>query len=64
MGDIELDRAILDEIGDPLLHLLRNAVDHGIESPAERRRAGKAEEGRIVLSATRDRKRRGHPGGR
>ena len=54
-GDIELDRAILDEIGDPLLHLLRNAVDHGIESPAERRRAGKHEMGRIVLSAARDR---------
>ncbi len=54
-GDIELDRAILDEIGDPLLHLLRNAVDHGIESPADRRRAGKHEMGRIVLSAARDR---------
>lgn len=54
-GDIELDRAILDEIGDPLLHLLRNAVDHGIESPAERRRAGKPEMGRIVLAAARDR---------
>ena len=54
-GDIELDRAILDEIGDPLLHLLRNAVDHGIESPAERRRSGKHEMGRIVLSAARDR---------
>ena len=54
-GDIELDRAILDEIGDPLLHLLRNAVDHGIESTAERRRVGKHEMGRIVLSAARDR---------
>jgi two-component system chemotaxis sensor kinase CheA len=54
-GDIELDRAILDEIGDPLLHLLRNAVDHGIEAPAERRRTGKHEMGRIVLSAARDR---------
>jgi two-component system chemotaxis sensor kinase CheA len=54
-GDIELDRAILDEIGDPLLHLLRNAVDHGIESAAERRRAGKPEMGRIVLAAARDR---------
>ena len=39
--EIELDRAILDELGDPLLHLLRNAVDHGIETPAERRRRGK-----------------------
>jgi len=54
-GDIELDRAILDEIGDPLMHLLRNAIDHGIESPADRRRAGKPEMGRIVLAAARDR---------
>src|SRR3989475_12060965 len=38
--EIELDRAILDELGDPLLHLLRNAVDHGVESQAERRRRG------------------------
>ncbi|MGH7656681.1 MAG: chemotaxis protein CheA, partial [Gemmatimonadales bacterium] len=54
-GDIELDRAILDEIGDPLLHLLRNAVDHGIEMPADRVAAGKPETGRIILSAARDR---------
>jgi two-component system chemotaxis sensor kinase CheA len=54
-GDIELDRAILDEIGDPLMHLLRNAIDHGIESLADRRRAGKPEMGRIVLAAARDR---------
>jgi two-component system chemotaxis sensor kinase CheA len=53
--DIELDRAILDELGDPLVHLLRNAVDHGIESPAERHRRGKASEGQIVLAATRER---------
>ena len=49
--EIELDRAILDEIGDPLVHLLRNAVDHGIESPEERERAGKPPRARIVLSA-------------
>jgi two-component system, chemotaxis family, sensor kinase CheA len=54
-GEIELDRSILDEIGPPLLHLIRNAVDHGIESPEERAREGKLEEGRIVLSASRDR---------
>ncbi len=54
-GDIELDRAILDEIGDPLLHLLRNAVDHGIEPARERERLGKPAAGRIVLSAARDR---------
>ncbi len=51
---IELDRAILDELGDPLLHLLRNAVDHGLESPDERQRHGKAAEGRLVLSAARE----------
>src|SRR5947208_1882082 len=53
--EIELDRAILDELGDPLLHLLRNAVDHGIETPAERRRRGKQPEGEIVLAAVRER---------
>ncbi|HEX9611343.1 MAG TPA: chemotaxis protein CheA [Gemmatimonadales bacterium] len=53
--EIELDRAILDELGDPLVHLLRNAVDHGIEAPAERRRAGKKHEGEILLSAVRER---------
>ncbi|TLY52205.1 MAG: chemotaxis protein CheA [Gemmatimonadetes bacterium] len=53
--EIELDRAILDELGDPLLHLLRNAVDHGIEAPAERRSRGKKPEGEIVLAAVRER---------
>jgi len=53
--EIELDRAILDELGDPLVHLLRNAVDHGIEPAAERRRAGKKPEGEIVLAAVRER---------
>ncbi len=53
--EIELDRAILDELGDPLLHLLRNAVDHGVELPAERRRRGKPPEGQIVLAAVRER---------
>src|SRR5256884_5306376 len=53
--EIELDRAILDELGDPLLHLLRNAVDHGVESPADRRRRGKKPEGEIVLAAVRER---------
>ncbi|MEZ4412613.1 MAG: chemotaxis protein CheA [Gemmatimonadales bacterium] len=51
---IELDRAILDELGDPLLHLLRNAVDHGLESPEERQAQGKPAEGRLVLSAARE----------
>jgi two-component system chemotaxis sensor kinase CheA len=53
--EIELDRAILDEIGDPIVHLLRNAVDHGIEPPEEREAAGKRPDGRVVLSAARDR---------
>ena len=53
--EIELDRAILDELGDPLVHLLRNAVDHGIEAPAERKRLGKKPEGQIVLAAVRER---------
>ena len=53
--EIELDRAILDELGDPLVHLLRNAVDHGIEAPAERKKRGKKPEGEIVLSAVRER---------
>jgi two-component system, chemotaxis family, sensor kinase CheA len=53
--EIELDRSILDEIGDPLLHLIRNAADHGIERPEVRRAAGKPEEGRILLAAARER---------
>ena len=53
--EIELDRSILDEIGDPLLHLIRNAADHGIESPEIRAAAGKPPEGRILLAASRDR---------
>lgn len=53
--EIELDRAVLDEIGDPLVHLLRNAVDHGIESPEERVAAGKPAEGQVVLAAIRER---------
>ena len=53
--EIELDRAILEQLGDPLLHLLRNAVGHGIESPEERKRAGKDPTGVIVLQAYRER---------
>lgn len=53
-GDIELDRTVLDEIGDPLIHILRNSVDHGIETVEKRREAGKPEEGRIVLAARRE----------
>jgi two-component system, chemotaxis family, sensor kinase CheA len=53
--EIELDRSILDEIGEPLLHLIRNAADHGIESPEQRAAAGKPAEGRILLAASRER---------
>jgi two-component system, chemotaxis family, sensor kinase CheA len=53
--EIELDRSILDEIGEPLLHLIRNAADHGIERPEQRVASGKPAEGRILLSATRER---------
>ncbi|MFW5950214.1 MAG: chemotaxis protein CheA [archaeon] len=53
--DIELDRTILTEISDPLMHILRNSVDHGIEPPEERERAGKLREGSVELRATRER---------
>jgi two-component system, chemotaxis family, sensor kinase CheA len=53
--EIELDRSVLDEIGEPLLHLIRNAADHGIERPEVRAADGKTEEGRILLSAARER---------
>lgn len=52
--DIELDRTVLDEIGDPLVHLLRNAVGHGAESEAARRAAGKDPTAHIRLSAVRE----------
>lgn len=53
--DIELDRSVLDEIGEPVVHLLRNAVDHGLETPEQRVASGKARAGRLTLSAQRDR---------
>ena len=49
--DTELDRTVIDEIGDPLLHLLRNAADHGLESNEERAALGKPETGSIILNA-------------
>ncbi|MFN3383320.1 MAG: chemotaxis protein CheA [Archaeoglobaceae archaeon] len=52
--DTELDRSVLDEMSDPIMHLVRNAVDHGIESPEERIVAGKSEVGKIKLSAKRE----------
>jgi two-component system chemotaxis sensor kinase CheA len=53
--EVELDRSMLDEVGDPIVHLLRNAIDHGLETPDERRSQGKPEAGRLTLSASRDR---------
>ncbi|MFE6073248.1 chemotaxis protein CheW [Paenibacillus sp. NPDC057886] len=50
-AETELDRTVIDEIGDPLVHLLRNAVDHGVESIAERVAAGKPELGTVNLRA-------------
>ena len=51
-ADTELDRVILESLSEPLGHLLRNAVIHGVESPAERERAGKPARGRVELRAT------------
>lgn len=52
--DTELDRTVIDELGDPLMHLLRNSADHGLESNAERVRLGKPEVGSIFLDAYQD----------
>lgn len=49
--ETELDRSVVDEIGDPLIHLIRNAMDHGLETPDERIAAGKARTGTLVLGA-------------
>jgi len=49
-GDIEIDRRILEELKDPVIHLLRNSIDHGIEEPAEREKAGKPRHGTITLT--------------
>jgi two-component system chemotaxis sensor kinase CheA len=54
-ADVELDRTILTEMRDPLVHVLRNAVDHGIESPEEREAVGKEPTGRVRLTAERER---------
>ncbi|MCX9082438.1 MAG: chemotaxis protein CheA [Candidatus Methanoperedens sp.] len=53
-GDIELDRTVLDEIGDPLVHILRNCVDHGIELPDVRKQNGKNPKGTVKLIARRE----------
>ena len=53
-AELELDRSILDRLYDPLVHVVRNAVDHGLESPAARRAAGKPETGRLEVEALRE----------
>jgi two-component system chemotaxis sensor kinase CheA len=53
--EIELDRTILTEISDPLMHIIRNSLDHGIEAPEERVEAGKSREGNVTLRASRER---------
>ena len=53
-AELDLDRSILDRLNEPLLHVVRNAVDHGIESPAERIAAGKDEVGHITIAARRE----------
>lgn len=50
-AETELDRTVIDEIGDPLVHLIRNSLDHGVESPEIRLAKGKPEEGTVVLRA-------------
>jgi two-component system chemotaxis sensor kinase CheA len=54
-SDIEVDKSVLDEIGEPVMHLLRNSLDHGVETPAERRVAGKPAAAKLTLSASRER---------
>jgi two-component system chemotaxis sensor kinase CheA len=53
-SDIELDRTVLDEVGDPLVHILRNNIDHGIETPEIRKQQGKNPKGTIKLTAQRE----------
>jgi len=51
-GKTEIDRKVAESLAEPLTHILRNAIDHGIEAPADRERAGKSRKGRIVITAT------------
>jgi len=52
-GEVEVDRSVIEYISDPLVHMIRNSVDHGIELPAERKNSGKSETGTISLTAKR-----------
>jgi two-component system chemotaxis sensor kinase CheA len=53
-SELDLDRSILDRLSEPLIHIVRNAVGHGIEKPDERRAAGKSDVGRLVIAARRE----------
>ena len=52
--ETELDKSIIEELNDPLVHMVRNAIDHGIESPEERKKLGKPQQGIVVINAERD----------
>ncbi len=52
--DVELDRSIVDDLADPMVHMIRNSVDHGLEMPEERLKAGKSEKGTVRLKAMHD----------
>jgi two-component system chemotaxis sensor kinase CheA len=54
-GDIEVDRTILEKISEPLLHLIRNSIDHAIETPQERKKQGKSKSGLLKIMASRER---------
>lgn len=49
--DTEIDKSIIEEMYDPLVHIIRNAIDHGLETPQERKEAGKQPQGTIQLTA-------------
>lgn len=53
-AEIELDRQMIDQLADPVIHLLRNALDHGLETPQERQALGKSPQGQVTLSAWQD----------
>ncbi|MFW6251093.1 MAG: chemotaxis protein CheA, partial [Alkalispirochaetaceae bacterium] len=50
--ETELDKSVIEDLLDPLIHMVRNSIDHGVESPGERRKAGKREEGEVRLKAS------------
>ena len=50
-GDLEADKSVVEYVSEALLHIIRNAVDHGIETPEEREAAGKSRKGKIIFSA-------------